>query len=93
MPIDSRAVAEAPGGGQKDRVTCERSGPVGRSAGDTFHECILIGNLRLQQMFSTSGGTFWSRLFVSDISSTVQEILSVTLRNAFMRSRDPDQRE
>ena len=34
MPIDSRAVAEAPGGGQKDcvtdSVTCKRSGPVGR---------------------------------------------------------------
>ena len=47
MPIDSRAVAEAPGGGQKDcvtdSVTCERSGPVrsgpvrsvGRSVGRT----------------------------------------------------------
>ena len=38
MPIDSRAVAEAPGGGQKDcvtnSVTCERSGLV-RSAGRT----------------------------------------------------------
>ena len=45
MPIDSRAVAEAPGGGQKDRVTWERSG---RPAGHTFHESLSIGNLRLQ---------------------------------------------
>ena len=48
MPIDSRAVAEAPGGGQKDcvtdSVTWERSGPV-RSAGHTSHECILIGKV------------------------------------------------
>ena len=49
MPFDSRAVAEASGGGQKDSVTWERHGrPAGRQAGHTFHESILIGNLRLQ---------------------------------------------
>ena len=35
---------------QEHPLCLERSGrPAGRSAGHTFHESILIGNLRLQQ--------------------------------------------